>query len=241
MRIFPIFIGDYKNGNYSNYFQSGCHPKCPKVVVSSVESLLIQYFDLFELIPKNKSKTVDSLMNTILTYQGTFWQGSEENSLSYVLQQFDRIGLDINDSGIIDNANLTYGYKSRDGSNLNLIVHPSLDMWSLGCVLYFLCTGSPLFEATAEDNLSNREDMKELFEWDARKKYSRISKITDRNAYNLLSLLLHEDPLQRLSIDSLVNHPFVTSQNVSRLPGIIYIFICLHVRMNIFIKYVFMS
>jgi hypothetical protein len=42
---------------------------------------------------------------------------------------------------------------------------PSLDMWSLGVILYFLSTGNTIFLSTVEDNLSDKEDKRRLMNW----------------------------------------------------------------------------
>lgn len=69
--------------------------------------------------------------------------------------------------------------------------HVSFDMWSLGCVLYHLCTGFPLFSANQEDNLGEK-GLLELARWNDTAKAEKLSLVTDRFARNLLSQLLDD-------------------------------------------------
>jgi serine/threonine protein kinase len=85
---------------------------------------------------------------------------------------------------------------------------PSQDMWALGAILYLLCTGEQLFQASIEDNVSGSA-MSEVYLWTDDTKEQKLSKVSDRYARNLISLLLQKNPTKRLTPEQVVGHPFV--------------------------------
>ena len=95
---------------------------------------------------------------------------------------------------------------------------PAHDMWSLGAILYLLCTGTTLFPASVEDNVSASE-MKDVLEWYDDFKDSKLAVVHDNYARNLLSLLLQRDPSRRLTPDQVLHHPFVSGAEPERLQG----------------------
>jgi hypothetical protein len=106
-----------------------------------------------------------------------------------------------------------------------LIADPSFDVWSLGCVLYQLCTPDvrPLFQGGQDDNLSDDttddDNLFVLSEWTNQTKNKKISKVTDHLARNLLSQILHRNPAHRPTIPRILAHPFLSSKKVARLAG----------------------
>jgi len=96
---------------------------------------------------------------------------------------------------------------------------PAHDMWSLGCVLYLLCTGATLFLSTVSDNLSRENFFSEVFNCTEDSKQEKLSIVTNHLARNLLSLLLNKDPKARLDADHVLSHPFLTGGSFSRLQG----------------------
>ena len=109
-----------------------------------------------------------------------------------------------------------------DACNTNyepLLAAPSFDMWSLGCVLYLMCTGSTLFQGTVEDNISDETDLAELYEWSDSLKDRKLKSGMHRTARDLLSLLLNKDPNMRPSASRVLSHPFLTGVSTTRLPG----------------------
>jgi serine/threonine protein kinase len=97
--------------------------------------------------------------------------------------------------------------------------HPSLDMWSLGCLLYLLCTGMTLFRATVEDNVGSDVDLRALMEWSVKTKIACISQVEDKLARNLISLLLSKDPKRRPDCSHVLSHPFLAGKHPGRLQG----------------------
>jgi serine/threonine protein kinase len=104
-----------------------------------------------------------------------------------------------------------------------LIAHPSFDIWSLGCVLYQLCSKDtvPLFSVGQDDNLSDdvkREDnLFILADWSKEEKEKRLQFITDPLARNLLSVMLQKDPTKRLPFSRVLTHPFISGKATARL------------------------
>ena len=106
-----------------------------------------------------------------------------------------------------------------------LTAHPSFDVWSLGCILYQMCTADvkPLFQGGQDDNLVGvRKGVDNLFalaEWSPELKADKLTDIPDKLARNLLSQMLHKDPLQRPSLARVLAHSFVSGKKVARLVG----------------------
>ena len=97
---------------------------------------------------------------------------------------------------------------------------PSQDLWAFGCVLYHLCSGTPLFLANDEDNL-NQENLQRLIRWnDGNEKKRRLTEILDPQARNLVSILLSFDPSRRhKTMGHVLAHSFFSNKNVGRMLG----------------------
>ena len=106
-----------------------------------------------------------------------------------------------------------------------LTAHPSFDVWSLGCILYQMCTPDvkPLFQGGQDDNLVGvRKGVDNLFalaEWSSELKADKLADVPDKLARNLLSQMLHKDPLQRPSLARILAHSFLSGKKVARLIG----------------------
>ena len=106
-----------------------------------------------------------------------------------------------------------------------LTAHPSFDVWSLGCILYQMCTPDvkPLFQGGQDDNLVGvRKGVDNLFalaEWSSELKADKLADVPDMLARNLLSQMLHKDPLQRPSLARVLAHPLLSGKKVARLVG----------------------
>ena len=109
--------------------------------------------------------------------------------------------------------------KSKDSSEYTrILATPSFDLWSLGCILFHLCTAEPLFPSSY-DNL-DQENLQLLYNWSDVYKTRKLEKIIDMQARNLVSRLLSRKPDHRPSLDSVLAHPFLSGNTkVARLVG----------------------
>ena len=96
---------------------------------------------------------------------------------------------------------------------------PSLDMWALGCVYYLLCSGSTLFQATVQDQISNISDFETLYDWSEETKNRKLDLIQNKLARNMVSMLLNKIPMKRPTASRLLQHPFFTGRNSVRMMG----------------------
>ena len=110
------------------------------------------------------------------------------------------------------------GWSPTAGYEL-LLAAPAHDMWSLGCVLYLLCTGTTLFQSSVCDDLMFERDVNDVWEWTEATRRSKLEQVKDYLARNLLSLLLMKNPLSRLDAAHVLSHPFLTGITGTRLQG----------------------
>lgn len=103
----------------------------------------------------------------------------------------------------------------------------SFDMWSLGCVLFHMCSkdNSPLFQGDNYDSLATEhvdgsDSIFVLYCWCDEMKERKLDKVENVLARNLISQLLWKDPTKRCSMGRLFQHPFLSgSTKVARLLG----------------------
>ena len=99
-----------------------------------------------------------------------------------------------------------------------VVAHPSQDMWSLGAILYYMCTGKTLFWTDSAENI-DAENLIDLYHWRSEYKSNKVSKVSDVMARNLVSQLLSKLFDKRPSATRVLFHPFISNRAVARMPG----------------------
>ena len=87
--------------------------------------------------------------------------------------------------------------------------HSSIDMWSFGVLLFFVCTGESLLPCSVEDKLDTAQKLV-LAKWDDDFKFRRLAKVADPMARNLILQLLSKNPNRRPTARAALQHPFFT-------------------------------
>jgi serine/threonine protein kinase len=95
---------------------------------------------------------------------------------------------------------------------LRIAADPAQDMWSVGAILYYLCTGETLFLTDNEEGI-DADQLQMLIDWPDFAKQKRVNKVKSPAARHLVSLLLSKDPLLRPSASyCLTYHPYLLQQ-----------------------------
>ena len=95
----------------------------------------------------------------------------------------------------------------------------SYDIWSLGVLLYSMCTGSDLFQCNRNGTLIFDDDLLVLAAWTDTEKMRRLSCIKNLYARNLVSMMLNKKASKRPNISQILAHPFLTNKKVVRMNG----------------------
>jgi len=92
----------------------------------------------------------------------------------------------------------------------------SVDVWSLGILLYKLCTDKELVAITRDNDYVSGGGFNYIYTWDDKIAKIKLRDIEDPLARNLISKLLIKDPTKRATVKDLLNNdPFFKNQNNS--------------------------
>jgi serine/threonine protein kinase len=108
--------------------------------------------------------------------------------------------------------------ESRESRETIRHAYPSRDMWALGVILFYLCTGLSLIPTDVNGNIENH-DFEILHEFTAATKERRLAKIKNMEARNLVAQLLSKDPSRRPLTSQVLSHPFLTNRVAPRMVG----------------------
>lgn len=84
----------------------------------------------------------------------------------------------------------------------------AVDVWGLGCMMYTLLTGKPPFDTDGIKSTLTRVVMADFI----------VPSYLSIEAKDLLDKLLRKNPLERISIDNVLTHPFMRKHIISTTP-----------------------
>ena len=91
-----------------------------------------------------------------------------------------------------------------------------IDVWALGTLAFTLLAGEPLIPVTRDDDCASGEAMRVVYDWGLKKDvmFTRLEKIGDPAARDLVARMLQREPSARPTIKSLrEEHPFFNQSN----------------------------
>ena len=108
--VYPIMIGDSSPdgadptaSTYTNYFRSGCSPRCPNIVVKSVEEKLCEHLNSQGLgDPVGSNCTVMGIYQSLTKHQGAFIQGSGGDAFTAVVESISSMIRIVGDASVAD-------------------------------------------------------------------------------------------------------------------------------------------
>lgn len=118
---------------------------------------------------------------------------------------------------LIYKENDVYLVRSGDNVSARVAATESIDCWSLGVLLYLLYSNCDLLQISREGDIYDQSELRNLMEFKDNFKALKLSHIDNREARNLVSLLLCKDPSRRLTMSGVLQHPFVTGDRPTRL------------------------
>ena len=111
--VFPVMIGDSSVDSldpractYTDYFKSGCSPKCPDIFVASVEEKLREHLNNQGLgDPVSSTRSVKDIFQALTTHQGGFIYGAAGDAFTDVVRSiYSMITTARDPAGIIDGS-----------------------------------------------------------------------------------------------------------------------------------------
>jgi hypothetical protein len=118
-----------------------------------------------------------------------------------------------------------------------MLASSSMDMWSFGAILFYLCTGEELFLTSFEKNI-DRDQLEILAKWPLFAKTKRMKKIKDPVARNLIEQLLNLEVRLRPSARECLKHPFFQQEKFEEQKGNIQVrYLGMQAMFDIYISY----
>ena len=96
-----------------------------------------------------------------------------------------------------------------------VLASASVDIWSVGVMLYQLATAQSMVKTDRNDDIASGEGYHAIYTWSETACQSRLQAVKDLALRDLISKMLSRDPEQRLSCGELLNHPFFTYNALS--------------------------